>query len=142
MQLILFCSAEKEFLFSFGLLNLMILGLNRLGYTGLTKFLHIVIINLSIFVIIQKEKDLPAIVIYQLLAAFLPFLLFKLSQLKNIILSVLFNFSLLILSSPYLFSWLTPNTHTKEQIIYETAFALWNSYICSICFLLFFYLQN
>lgn len=142
MQLILFCSAEKEFLFSFGLLNLMILGLNRLGYTGLTKFLHIVIINLSIFVIIQKEKDLPAIVIYQLLAAFLPFLLFKLSQLKYIILSLLFNFSLLILSSPYLFSWLTPNTHTQKQIIYETAFALWNSYVCSICFLLFFYLQN
>jgi hypothetical protein len=75
MQLILFCSAEKEFLFSFGLLNLMILGLNRWGFTGLTKFLHIVIINLSIFVIIQKEKDLPTIVIYQLLAAFLPFLL-------------------------------------------------------------------
>ncbi|MBK7057608.1 MAG: HAMP domain-containing histidine kinase [Leptospiraceae bacterium] len=142
MQLILFCTTEIEFLFSFGLLNLMILGLNRLGYIGLTKILHIIIINLSVFVIVQKEKDLPAIVVYQLLAAFLPFLLFRLSQIKYIILSIIFNFALVILSSPYLFSWLTPNIHTQKQIIYETAFALWNSYVCSICFLLYFYLQN
>ncbi len=142
MQVILFCSAEKEFLISFGILNLIILSLNRFGFTAYTKVLHILIINLSIFVIIQKEKDLPAIVVYQLLAAFLPFLLFRLNQVKYIILSLLFNFSLLVLSSPYLFTWLTPNTHTKEQIIYETAFALWNSYVCSICFLLYFYLQD
>lgn len=142
MQMILFCTAELEFLISFGILNLLILSLNRFGYTSYTKVLHIIIINLSIFVIIQKEKDLPATVVYQLLAAFLPFLLFRWNQIKYIVLSLVFNFSMLILSSPYLFSWLTPNTHTKEQIIYETAFALWNSYVCSICFLLFFYLQN
>lgn len=142
MQMILFCSAELEFLISFGILNLIILFLNRFGFTVYTKGLHIIIINLSIFVIIQKEKDLPAIVVYQLLAAFLPFLLFRWNQIKYIALSLVFNFSMLIVSSPYLFSWLTPNTHSKEQIIYETAFALWNSYVCSICFLLFFYLQN
>lgn len=141
-QLILFGSAETDFLISFGFLNLLILGLNRLGYIGLTKILHIIIINISIFVIVQKEKELPAIVVYQLLAAFLPFLLFRLNQIKLIISALVFNFSLLVLSSPYLFSWLTPNTHTNEEIIYETAFALWNSYICSICFLLFFYFQN
>ncbi len=142
MQLILFCTAEKEFLFSFALLNILILGLNSIGYTGLTKVLQILIINISTFIIIQKERDIPAIVVYHLLASFLPFLFFRFNQLKYIILALIFNFSLLILSFPPLFSWLIPNVHTKEQIMYETAFALWNSYVCSICFLLFFYLQN
>ncbi|HNK59687.1 MAG TPA: histidine kinase dimerization/phospho-acceptor domain-containing protein, partial [Leptospiraceae bacterium] len=142
MQLILFSLEEMPFLISFGILNLIILLLNGLGFSSYTKGLHIIIINLSIFVIVQKEKDLPAIVVYQLLAAFLPFLLFRWNQIKYIIISILFNFALVILSSPYLFSWLTPNTHTKEQIVYETAFALWNSYVCSICFLLYFYVQN